>query len=258
MSYRIPKTRVNDTQSGFTLFELLLAMILVLAVVIGVQQFMAGVVSDQNMIGDRQADASETQIVLSNLSRDVARANFYPYATFGGGLANSGQLAACAGAGCQNLFGVRYAAPAGAADCNGNRVQGNVINNTSVGWTLIQNRYVLTTVNGVQRLSCDGSGGNVGQRRQINQVVQVTANAILNDGTNVNLTNAPQFIPANTQLVRICIVTRVPQRQIVGDVAAATTNCTNQALANNAGWVNYKIMLDVVVGSHSFLSGASP
>jgi len=249
-----------NTQGGFTLLELLIAMVLVLAIIVGVERFMAGVVFDQVVTGQRQEEATETHIVLSNLSRDIARSNFYPYASFGSGLPTAA-LPAAAGNG-QNLFGVRYAAPVGTSDCNGAATANQPLAGHA-GWVLMENRYVLTTDDGVVSLSCDGSGGDNGQVRLIDNVAQnvplgavgVAANAVLDDGSVVDLVAAPQFIPTNTQLVRLCVLTRVGQN--VNDASSATTDCEGVTLpaSSNPDWVYYKTQMDVAVGSHGFLAG---
>ncbi len=253
--------RIN-AQAGFTLLELLISMVLVLAIIIGVQRFMAGVVFDQTIIGERQEVASETRLVLSNVSRDIARANFYPHASFSDDLPNAALPPAVGGG--QNLFGVRYAAPVGTADCNGAAVANQQLAGHA-GWVLMENRYVLTTAGGVVSLSCDGSGGNNGQVRLIDNVAQnlpervvvaVTVNAILDNGNTEDLVANPQFIPINTQLVRLCLLTRVAQN--VGDDSAATTDCAGAGLPVVSAWVYYKTQMDVAVGSHGFLAGDAP
>ncbi|WP_189490890.1 PulJ/GspJ family protein [Formosimonas limnophila] len=252
--------RINS-QAGFTLLELLISMVLVLAIIIGVQRFMSGVVFDQTIIGERQEVASETRLVLSNVSRDIARANFYPHASFSDDLPNA-VLPPAVGGG-QNLFGVRYVAPVGTPDCNGDTTDNQALAG-HVGWTLIENRYVLTRTDGVFSLSCDGSGGDSGQVRLIDNVakylpsgvVGVTVDAILYNAEPVDLVANPQFIPTNTKLVRLCLLTRVAQN--VGDDSAATTDCAGAALPVVSAWVYYKTQVDVAVGSHGFLAGDAP
>ena len=242
-------------QSGFTLLELLIALVLVLVVIIGVQRFMAGVVVDQQDIGTRQNMASDSRIVLSNIARDVAQANFYPVSNRASAFsATPTPLAACTGSGstlgsstaCQNVLGVQYAAPAGAKDCTGSAAPSSPL--VPAGWVLVNNRYVLTTDSGVVSLSCEGNGNSSLQLDLLDNVLQFSATA-----SNSSATLSNVYVPVGTRLLHLCVLTKVAQ--INADAQAAHSDCAGAALAEVAGWVFYKTELDVLVEPASFAAG---
>lgn len=242
-------------QSGFTLLELLIALVLILVVIIGVQRFMAGVVVDQQDIGVRQDLASESRIVLSNIARDAAQANFYPVSKQTTAFtAAPTPMVTCTGSGstlgvssaCANVLGVQYAAPAGAKDCTGSAAPSSPL--VPAGWVLVNNRYVLTTDSGVISLSCKGNGNDDGQKDLLDNVLAFRATT--SDSAAV-LSNV--YVPVGTRLLHLCVLTKSAQTS--PDAQAANSDCSGAALAPVVGWTFYKTELDVLVEPAPFPAG---
>ena len=235
-------------QSGFTLLELLISMLLMLGVVIAVQRYVAGVVRDQTVVHLRQDQSSQIQISLTNLKRDVTQAGSYPFATAanGGALFNPVQMnllntgvssSACAAPNCvgQQLNVASVMPVAQAADCHGNAVQYTAANSLlNAGWVFVYNQYAFQRIGNVIHLACLGNGGNVGWTR------------ILSGITNFQFTQAN--INGVARLISLCIVTTDGS----GLRGGSTTlfDCAGQPLP--VGAVFYKTRIDMPVNNYSF------
>ncbi|WP_192878969.1 prepilin-type N-terminal cleavage/methylation domain-containing protein [Ephemeroptericola cinctiostellae] len=242
-------TRKKFKQSGFTLLELLISVLLMLGIVIAVQRYVAGVVVDQTVVQLRQDQSSQVQISLSNLKRDVAQAGSYPFATTAGValfapaqmnvLKVGVSIAPCTAANCVgSQLNVASVVPvAQARDCHGNAIQYTAANGLlNNGWVFVYNQYAFQRNGTLLDLTCLGNGAApaFGWRDILSGVV----------GAQFNQTN----INGVARLIGLCIVTS--DASGLNDGSATLTDCAGNGLP--AGAVFYKTRIDMPVNNYSF------
>lgn len=235
-----PSHRTSSRQSGFTLIEVLLALVLILVVIIGVQRFMSGVASDQEVLTQRGDVLSQSRMVLSNMGRSIELANFTPVAQ---GLTDFpvSSAMACSASGCQNVMAIRYRAPSGVMGCSGVLVDSS----GSSQWVVVEDTYRLSKNGSTYQLDCQ-TKGSTQPKVLIKNVYQIDAKAF--DDAGGLLSMAGGFVPANTARVHLCLI--VEQAQNTPDAISAQTDCMGHALTQQLGYVWYRTDLDVAVKSH--------
>ena len=149
-------------QQGFTLLELLVALVLVLVLVVSVQRYIAGVSVDHEYLSQRHDDVTQVRIALSNIQRDVAQAGYFPYAS---DIDSNAPNAMPVGIfySKNQLRVTSYQPRDTAKDCNGAQkqyVQGAANQGLYThGWTYVENVYSIVKGS----LTCDGNGGDNGR-----------------------------------------------------------------------------------------------
>lgn len=227
-------------------------MVIMLAVVIGVQIYIAGVVVDQENISERHDQDNQFSIVLRNLQRDVAQAGVYPL--LGVNAPNFAQNE-------MNQLGVRLNAAGGitvtsvqsigAKDCNSFGNFAGVY--ASANWVVVRNDYELSKDSDKNlALRCDGSGDNSSDHfAQVNDVVSMRF-ALSGIDTNGNVTNSPR--PNEVRLVSLCFVKKEKAIR-AANIQAAMTDCDGKNLPSIPGYRLVRTYIDMPVYSYSFAAG---
>lgn len=246
----------NHAQQGFTLLELLIAMVIMLAVVVGVQMYIAGVLVDQENISERHDQNTQLRIVLSNLQRDIAHAGAFPWSAQG---ANAPAFAADE----MNQLGVRLNAVGGititsvqtndSKDCNG-RYDNYANKYRSAGWVMVRNDYDLKEDSSKNlAIRCDGSGDTDGDHfAQVNDVVSMRF-TLTGIDINGNITNNPA--PNEVRLVSLCVVKKETAIR-AANIQTAATDCDNHNLPVIQGIRLVRTYIDMPVYSYSFAAGS--
>ncbi len=246
-NHRYPdrRRRLPSDQSGFTLLELLFAMAIVLVVVVSVQRYVAGVLTDREHLSAQQDQTNQINIVLSNLQNDVARAGFIPSASIqewndekvNAELKNVGVDVRCVDAKCKNkeLWTSYWARENPAYDCLHNKV---TLKRTS-GWVRVENVYRFQKMKGVWVLGCDGNGGDddwAGFTNPTNGDIEDFSWDLDND-VGIN----------GTKLLHLCMNTRTEKNNQVGGRALPKSCTTGETLSKDGAQIYQTIQLDMLV-----------
>lgn len=250
----------KSCELGFTVVELLIAMLLMVLVVIGVLRFMAMVAVNQDAGGARHNQATQTRIALSNIGRDVAGVGFEPLTskTASGWFTNERlgvTLSACTSPNCigQQLnvgtevpqFWEGTTEPQ-AHDCYGatNFADSDIrTDRFSRKWVLVYNQYsIVKDAANLLTLRCKGNGSV----KPVNRILLKQVN-----GAQWALT---EVFP-NRRMVSLCIVTQ--EDAITADGSSTLTDCSGKNIlaAANGTSAFYKTTVDMMVRAVPFLAG---
>ena len=226
-------------QHGFTFLELLIAMGIVLMVIVAVQQFVSQVSVDGHALSIQQDENSQTEIVLSNLQNDLARAGFTPFASESGitQIAQAVKLSNCDGADCkgEELTIEYWNKSSEARDCLGQDYNDKNDKETVVqqsGWTLVRNIYQFRKDGDQLILYCKGNGG---------QYFQPLLNNIYDFKWTLSSAQTNQ-----KQSIQLCLNTQSNQRnQALGD--AKPRICGNKSFPENSDKVYHTLHLEMSV-----------
>ncbi len=150
-------------QRGFTMIELLVSILVVMVIVVAVQRYVAGVLTDRADLSAQQDQMTQINIVLNNVQTDVARAGFIPVASADvpTDVANKvGLEVRCVGADCKNqaLWLAYWTRENPAYDC----LHSRVLSARTAGWVRVENIYQFHgagTSSDPLVFGCDGNGG---------------------------------------------------------------------------------------------------
>ena len=231
-------------QQGFTLLELLVALVLVLVLVVSVQRYIAGVTVDHEHLSQRHDDVTQVRIALSNMQRDVAQAGYFPYASDID--ANDAPNAMPVGIfySKNQLRVVSYQPRDTAKDCNGAQkqyVQGAANQGLYThGWTYVENVYSIVKGS----LTCDGNGGDNGRRAVLDNIEEM----VFTDKSGQPLAES------GNKFIQVCLITSGENNALLG--SSTPKMCDGKTSTPNiTGRAYYKTQVDMPVYGALFLAG---
>ena len=235
--------RLPSLQAGFTLLELLFAMAIVLVVVVSVQRYVAGVLTDREHLSAQQDQTNQINIVLSNLRNDVAHAGFIPVASADVPTDSTNKvgvlLRPCAGNNCvgNEVWLAYWTRESPAYDCLHNAV---VTSRTS-GWVRVENVYQFRgdNLSAPQVLGCNGNGGKKGG------YWEGLTNDVAGDIQDFNWTLDSGGDGA--KLLHLCMNTRTEKNNQVGGRALPKSCTTGETLSKDGALIYQTIQLDMLV-----------
>ena len=230
-------------QQGFTLLELLVALVLVLVLVVSVQRYIAGVSVDHEYLSQRHDDVTQVRIALSNIQRDVAQAGYFPYAS---DIDSNAPNAMPVGIfySKNQLRVASYQPRDTAKDCNGAQkqyVQGAANQGLYLqGWTYVENVYSIVKGS----LTCDGNGGDNGRRAVLDNIEEM----VFTDKSGQPLAES------GNNFIQVCLITSGESKALLG--SSIPKMCDGKTSTPNiAGRAYYKTQVDMPVYGASFLAG---
>ena len=216
-------------QLGFTLLELLIALTLMLVIVVAVQRYVAGVMSDQEHLSAQQDQTSQMFIVLGNIQNDVAKAGFTPLASETTAESKpSVQIRACSSkviGACQNNteLVIQYWAMGEGAnvyDC-----LGDVVTNRTGKWAEVENIY---RVKDSGELACSGNGGT-----------SARTESLLNDVVSFSWQLSAKDTNTGAQILSLCFTTQLDATQSVVKTGEAKNCVTGKTWTPPAGSTDF-------------------
>lgn len=218
----------NQREYGFTLLELLIALLLTMVIVVSVQRYLASLVIDHQGITEQQDKSTQVRIALSNIKRDVAQAGYFPYAT----QLDTHELL---GVFIQNneLTVRSFQLKKDAYDCNGASKQFS-----SDDWVYVENVYETLK----ETLTCNGNGGNNGRVAILDNIVEMRIKPV-NTGQNT------------ISMINLCLIFSTSNISI-GE-APAKKKCDNITnISKSVDKKYYKVLIDMPIMNTNFNTGS--
>ena len=222
---RLAHSHRTMRQSGFTLLELLIALTLMLVVVVAVQRYVAGVMSDQKHLSAQQDQTSQMFIVLGNIQNDVAKAGFTPLASETTAEPKlSVQIRACSSktkGACQNNTELAIHYWVMGEGVNVHDCLGDIVTNRTGKWAEVENIY---RVKDTGELACSGNGGT-----------SARTEALLNDVVSFNWQLSAKDASSGAQILSVCFTAQLDATQSVVKTGEAKNCVTGETWTPPAG-----------------------
>ena len=226
-------------QQGFTLLELMLAIVIVMVVVVSVQRYMVGVMNDREHLSAQQDQFNQLNIILSNIQNDVARAGFVPVGSTQ--ILNTPankvglEVRPCTGNNCRGneLFVSYWSLESPAFDC----LHNEVVTERTQAWVKVENIYQFRQASNSKPLvlGCDGNGGGATWQGFTDP----------NNGDIQDFSFTLDGAPERNRLLHFCMNTRVAKSQQTVGASAPKACGTSDLPANN--FVFHTVELDMLV-----------